>query len=152
MESPSTLLAQDNVFRQWSARSVNSKNICRSIVNVLYNTRSSSSKTDNLADFAFVFVTINLTPVADGNTAFVNVRQCLVGRGLDNREDVRMEFGQCIHAPNDVQNSMKPRFEGCGALLPVGNAEGSNWCCNTRYERRHSSASTGGYPSLCLPK
>jgi len=82
---------------------------------------------------AFVVFTINRTPVAGGNS-FVSAQECLVGRKLDYRKDLRMEFEQYIQAwtPNNVKNSMKPRTEGCIALTPVGNIQGSIWCYTLR--------------------
>jgi hypothetical protein len=56
------------------------------------------------------------------------------GIKLDQKRDLRVSFGQYVHAtvPN-TDNTTKPRTQGCIALLPTGNLTGSvkMWCLST---------------------
>eukprot|EP01036_Dinobryon_divergens_P034556 gene34556-44667_t len=54
-------------------------------------------------------------------------KELLTGRKINFDTDLRVGFGDYVHAtaPNIVKNSMEPRTQGCIALLPIGNIQGS---------------------------
>jgi predicted lactoylglutathione lyase len=58
------------------------------------------------------------------------------GRKLDAARDLRVQFGDYVQATvSDPDNSMRPRTQGCIALLPTGNLTGSVkfWCLSTNH-------------------
>jgi len=71
---------------------------------------------------------INLFPTKN-NLSRISPREAFTGRKTNFKRDVRIGFGdyvQCV-IPNLVNKSdvNQPRTEGCIALLPVGNVQGS---------------------------
>ena len=58
------------------------------------------------------------------------------GRKLDAARDLRVNFGDYVHATvPDPNSSMAPRTQGCIALIPTGNSTGSvkMWCLATNH-------------------
>ena len=54
-------------------------------------------------------------------------KELLTGRKINFDTDLRAAFGDYVHATaaNTVKNSMESRTQGCIALIPVGNLQGS---------------------------
>jgi hypothetical protein len=54
-------------------------------------------------------------------------KELLTGRKINFDTDLRIGFGDYVHSttPNIVKNSMEARTQGCIALLPIGNIQGS---------------------------
>ena len=74
----------------------------------------------------FVVACINMLP-NHNRMDRTSPKELLTGRKINFDTDLRVGFGDYVHAtaPNIVKNSMEPRTQGCIALLPIGNIQGS---------------------------
>ena len=75
---------------------------------------------------SYVVRSINMIPNINSSDN-LSPREKLLGRKIDVKIDLRIEFGQYVQArvPNIISNSMSNRTEGCIALLPKDNLTGS---------------------------
>ena len=74
----------------------------------------------------FVVACINMLP-NHNRMDRTSPKELLTGRKINFDTDLRIGFGDYVHSttPNIVKNSMEARTQGCIALLPIGNIQGS---------------------------
>jgi hypothetical protein len=68
---------------------------------------------------------INLQPSSQ-STMFISPREKFTGKRINAKLDLKVGFGQYVQAVTPItNNSMDSRTEGCIALFPTGNLQGS---------------------------
>eukprot|EP00804_Cyclotella_cryptica_P008907 CCRYP_012017-RA/>CCRYP_012017-RA protein AED:0.23 eAED:0.23 QI:0/0/0/0.75/0.33/0.25/4/0/1155 len=79
---------------------------------------------------SFVVFWLNATPVTNGISTLLSLREIVTQQKVDFQRHCRVPFGAYIEASKDamITNTMRPRTHGCIELGPSGNLQGSVKC------------------------